>query len=290
MIAISITVDGQYVSSRLSKSINNASAKLKKLLTEYNSYNIYSLAWEDVTDLSSHVWYEGILRGNDKDIPNSVKLKAIEKYHIMIRCEEEISYLREDMIQTVAFYINDLFILSQKILELQNESNPLTQYQKGCMILLNNSCFELEARLISLYDSFSKIVHIKLPCNIFRYHSFSSQQTVSSNELEISQITTSSSQIHHQPVITPMLPNYNSVYLSQPSPAELVTSSVHSDRGTGASFNHAAHDTHIEEPSPPSTSQIHSNVSENDELHEMLKNWKNDLHEESSSESEDEGI
>lgn len=68
--------DGQYLASRLSKSITKASSKIKSLLSQLNSLNIESSTWFDAINLSN-VWYEAILESDTTPIPQSVKLQAI---------------------------------------------------------------------------------------------------------------------------------------------------------------------------------------------------------------------
>jgi hypothetical protein len=164
--------DGQYIASRLSKSISKTTSKLKALLTEYNSFNIFSLNWKDITDLSSHVWYEGVHCGcSFATIPNSVKLKAIELYHTMLRCDEETSALCKEMKQTVEFFVNDIIVLNQQIDKIKNEMYSLTAYDKGCLLMLYKTCFDIEAKVINLKQHFSDYADIIVPYDSFHYHS-----------------------------------------------------------------------------------------------------------------------
>ena len=53
-------LDGQYLSSRLSRNINNQSSLLKRLLVQYNNLSSISpkenLTWAEATDISSARW------------------------------------------------------------------------------------------------------------------------------------------------------------------------------------------------------------------------------------------
>lgn len=164
------SIDGQYLASRLSKSITNASSKLKTLLTEYNSFNIHTLKWEDVINLSSHVWYEGVLSDDCEGVPNSIKLKAIEKHHTMLRCEEEAKSLREDMKNIVNFYLDDLRMLN-KIAQLQNSDvTPISPaFHQGISIMLHQACYVIEEKIVKFRQSFSDIADISVSYDSFRY-------------------------------------------------------------------------------------------------------------------------
>ena len=69
--------DGQYLASRLSKSINQESAKLKQLIQQFNalpanSASTVKLSWNDITDLSSFVHPPGL----DVGVPRKIRLNA----------------------------------------------------------------------------------------------------------------------------------------------------------------------------------------------------------------------
>ena len=65
--------DGQYLASRLSKSINQESAKLKQLLQQYNTLpGAVKLSWNDATDLSSYVHSPE----SDVGVPRKIRLNA----------------------------------------------------------------------------------------------------------------------------------------------------------------------------------------------------------------------
>ena len=65
-------VHGQYMASHLSKSITKESAKLKRLLAEYNStvQPHQQLTWEQVCDLSSNVCSTSFVTGHSSPEAN----------------------------------------------------------------------------------------------------------------------------------------------------------------------------------------------------------------------------
>lgn len=159
-------LDGQYLSSRLSASISKATTKLKSLLREFNSFNVESMSWKDVSDLSSHVWYEGVLQSENIEVPLAVKLKAIENYHVILRCEEELQMLSEDMRNVVEFYILDHVTLNEEIVK-RAESHNL--YDRGCVALLLQVSYETERKLLGMEKSFSTLAPITLPTSLFTH-------------------------------------------------------------------------------------------------------------------------
>lgn len=159
-------LDGQYLSSRLSASISKATTKLKSLLREFNSFNVESMSWKDVSDLSSHVWYKGVLQSENIEVPLAVKLKAIENYHIILRCEEELQMLSEDMRNVVEFYILDHVTINEEIVK-RAESHNL--YDRGCVALLLQAGYETERKLLSMEKSFSTLAPITLPTSLFTH-------------------------------------------------------------------------------------------------------------------------
>ena len=113
-IIIYIYADGHYSASRLSSAVTKVTGKLKELLSQFNCIGIHSLSWKDVTDLTSPVWYEGILQA-DTTIPMSVKLQAIKFYHLCIRSEEEIALLSAEMCNVVKFYCDEWKKIHDKV-------------------------------------------------------------------------------------------------------------------------------------------------------------------------------
>ena len=177
-------IDGQYLASRLSNLISKTTVKLKSTLDQLNSLNIFSITWEDVSDLSSHIWYEGALHNETIPVPLSIKLKAIEIYHTILRCDEEALMLSNDMDSVIAFYLHDHSLLKQEILKLNEEQS--SQYNRGCLSLLHQAIFDVEQKLIKLQQSFNQFTHVSLPVSQF-ISSTVQQHSPSSPEPSIAQ-------------------------------------------------------------------------------------------------------
>ena len=74
---VSIFSDGQYLASRLSKSINHESAKLKQLIQQFNALSgTAKLTWSDAMDLSSFVPSPD----SDTGVPRKIRLNSIKPY------------------------------------------------------------------------------------------------------------------------------------------------------------------------------------------------------------------
>ena len=99
--------DGQYLALRLSKIINQESAKLKELIQQFNSLpgSTVKLCWNDVTDLSSFVHSPEL--DPDIGIPRKIRLSAIKHHHIILRTDEEVQLLQTEMKAVVSFFQAD---------------------------------------------------------------------------------------------------------------------------------------------------------------------------------------
>ena len=83
--------DGQYLASKLSKSITKQSSQLKQLLKKFISlHNADVLTWADATDLSSSQWCGGAF---DHHVPKKLQLNAIKYHHLVLRSDEEIELI-----------------------------------------------------------------------------------------------------------------------------------------------------------------------------------------------------
>ena len=98
--------DGQYLASRLSKSINQESAKLKQLLQQYNTLAV-KLYWNDATDLSSYVHSPE----SDVGVPRKIRLNAIKHHHMILRADEEVQLLQSEMNAVVSFFHGSMYPL-----------------------------------------------------------------------------------------------------------------------------------------------------------------------------------
>jgi len=80
-----VYIDGQYMASRISRSITKQTASIDERV-QYSSSG--QVSWEQVTDLSSSFWF-----GNDNSelaIPRTVRLQAINSLSKLHRASEEV--------------------------------------------------------------------------------------------------------------------------------------------------------------------------------------------------------
>lgn len=162
-------LDGQYLASRLSRSISAQSSLLKKLLARYNSLSCVMpadhLTWTHATDLS----LEQCVRGSldcDTRVPKKVKFEAIKHHHLLLRCDEELKMLCDEMKSCLAFYHEDWKQLTSAVQKLLNE--PCTKYKNGALALLQLARLKCEKKLTTLVSSFSPYIDIDpLPVDQF---------------------------------------------------------------------------------------------------------------------------
>ena len=119
------------MATRVSKSIIAASVQLKKHLHEYNNIpGVQLLTWKDVTNISSPLWLFDNFNSTPQRIPKSIKLASITKYHLILRSDEEICMLKQEMTCVIKYHQKHL----QRLHHLLRESNLTTQ-------VLNVYCF-----------------------------------------------------------------------------------------------------------------------------------------------------
>ena len=124
--------DGQYLASRLSKSINQESAKLKQLIQQFNALpgSTVKLSWNDVTDLSSFVHSPEL----DIGIPRKIRLSAIKHHHMILRADKEVQFLQTEMKAVVSFFQVDWEKISSAVEQLK--LLPGSKYNNGALHLL----------------------------------------------------------------------------------------------------------------------------------------------------------
>ena len=150
-------IDGQYLASRLSKSITQQSSQIKGLLRKFNSlWPSEMLTWADVTDVASSRWLGGGILQVDVHVSKQIKLDAIKHHHLLSRCDEELLLLKEEMHSTMSFYLQDWQQLLAAVVEL--ESKPCTQHNNGALACLQLARLQCEGTLRGLVSSFSKFV------------------------------------------------------------------------------------------------------------------------------------
>ena len=146
-------IDGQYLASRLAKSITRESTKLKGLINKYNALALHSekVSWQDVTNLSSPLWFHGVLQ-SDSHVPKNIKLDAIAAHRRILRSEEDIRLIKTEMANVVSFVLKDWATLVHHIHRLQtSECSP---FNAGCLCLLQLARLKCEKKLCSLKKSF----------------------------------------------------------------------------------------------------------------------------------------
>lgn len=126
--------DGQKIAIRLSRRINVVTKSLKKSLAEYNSGldSLSCLTWEQVTDLSQQI-HDGCLF-SESSVPSIVKSQAIRLHNNMLRAEEEISRLKEEMSNCVQHFIGIYNNLAGKIVLLMQNHEDTSDMGRICLL------------------------------------------------------------------------------------------------------------------------------------------------------------
>lgn len=156
-------VDGQYLASRLSRSINQESSKLKSLLQKFNSLaGDETITWNDATDLSSRLW----LLEPDGDVPKRIKLNAVKHHHLSVRADKEIQLLQCEMRATFSFFMRDWQEINTAIEGLKLQ--PCSSYNNGALNLLQLARLKCEGFLYDIVSSYSLFVDLpSLPTDKF---------------------------------------------------------------------------------------------------------------------------
>ena len=148
-------VDGHNMAARVSKSITAASVQLKKHLHDYNNIpGAQLLTWKDVTNVSSPLWLFDNFNSTSQHIPKSIKLASITNHHLILRADEEISMLKQEMSCVIKYHQNHL----QKLHHLLEESNTATEYGAGVKCLLLYKILEVERNLLKCSNKFSSFI------------------------------------------------------------------------------------------------------------------------------------
>lgn len=78
--------DGQYMASRLSRGINQETAKLKQLVSKFNTIpGGRNITWVEATDLSSSTFHQR----TSTVIPRNIRLTAIKHHHLALRADAD---------------------------------------------------------------------------------------------------------------------------------------------------------------------------------------------------------
>ena len=116
------------------------------------------LKWLDAANRSLHLWEIGVLSTLNSDIPVQIKLEAIKNHHLVLRADEEISLLGQDMYSTLHFYISDRKLLVDKINGLKFSENA-----NGAICSLQHAGIQTE---IKIEESVPCLIHI------LRFHQY----------------------------------------------------------------------------------------------------------------------
>lgn len=177
--------DGQYLASRLSKSINQESAKLKQLILQFNalpanSASTVKLSWKDVTDLS-------FVHSPDLDvgIPRKIKLSAIKHHHMILRADEEVQLLQTEMKAVVSFFQDDWQKLSSAVEQLK--LLPGSKHNNGALHLLQLQRLVCECFLTDLMSTLFQFTNLPpLPVEKFLSSSLSYPHKEDTTKLTVS--------------------------------------------------------------------------------------------------------
>ena len=129
-----LTADGQKIAVRLSRRINVVTKSLRKSLAEYNTglNSLSSLTWEQVTDLSQQI-HDGCLF-SETSIPSTIKSQATRLYNNMLRAEEEITRLKEEMSNCMQHFISIYDYLTRAIVSLNQNLEEVSNIGRICLL------------------------------------------------------------------------------------------------------------------------------------------------------------
>ncbi len=123
------------------------------------------LTWAQATDLSL---VQSLRSSLDSDalVPKKVKFDAIKHHHLLLRCEEEVQMLCEEMRSCLAFYVQDWNEIIKVIRELRNTTS--TKFNNGALAILQLARLKCETKLTTLVTSFGPYIEVDpLPVDQF---------------------------------------------------------------------------------------------------------------------------
>ena len=139
-------LDGQYLASRLSRSITKESSKLKELIKEYNKLvperqldwaNVVSLSLDEELTIDRHLETE-------QTVPRTVRIECIKNHYLSLRAQEELNLLKQEMENVIQYFSND----RQTILE--HMAITATAGDAGAHCLLKMELRRIEDKLQKL--------------------------------------------------------------------------------------------------------------------------------------------
>lgn len=104
-----VHVDGQYLASRLSRSITKESSKLKELIKEYNLLvPERQLDWANVVSLSlDEVLIIEHPLETEQTVPRAVRIECIKNHYLSLRAQEELNLLKQEMENVIQYFSKD---------------------------------------------------------------------------------------------------------------------------------------------------------------------------------------
>ena len=148
--------DGQAITIKLSNQIGKVVNEMKRGLSSFNDLGESEIDFMEIKDPQSPT-YSCLLK-NEQDgncIPTSLKKRLVELTHLLDRCEEELSMVREEM-KTLENFIKYQITEIEKY--VVSKGVCANSFDKGLHCLLLQKQLMHRKYLQSLYDTWKDIV------------------------------------------------------------------------------------------------------------------------------------
>ena len=138
---ISITVDGLSIAVRLSRRITTVNSHMKAMLNDFNEGLPVDdrMSWEAACNIHRHSYTASLTNPVDS-IPLEVKHKAVKKFQTIVRSNEEMMLLTQEMSNCLEYYEKQILQLTsnhQGIMQLMNsEQSQDINKLSGCSCLI----------------------------------------------------------------------------------------------------------------------------------------------------------
>ena len=138
---ISITVDGLSIAVRLSRRITTVNSHMKAMLNDFNEGLPVDdrMSWEAACNIHRHSYTASLTNPVDS-IPLEVKHEAVKKFQTIVRSNEEMMLLTQEMSNFLEYYENQILQLTnnhQGITQLMNsEQSQDINKLSGCSCLI----------------------------------------------------------------------------------------------------------------------------------------------------------
>ena len=147
----SIFVDGQAVAKKVSKTLDQATSSLKKLLCRFNTLKVSS---SDATEIpfdeaKNPRTYSDVCDQSKTSslMPTSLRHKLIEAHCLQERCVEEVDLLNEEIARLTAFYDDQIGILGELCNSLQDGGGGIRSLLERKKLLMLHTFLQLKATL-----------------------------------------------------------------------------------------------------------------------------------------------